>query len=245
MVHDAAAQGFERNAQTYKKVRPSYHPKLIARIAGLCGEGLVADIGAGTGIFTAQLVDVGVRVVPIEPVEAMRSALATALPEVSVLPGTSENTLLGDHSVDVVIAAQAFHWFDPLPTMDELARVLQPGGQLICAWNVRDEDVPWVAKYTEVVDCYAKDAPRYRSMAWRRAIEADSRFTFVEEWGIDNPQPSSSEGAIDRALSTSFIAALPHNEQLRVAEQIRSVVAGLGDEFDYPYRSEMQVWQKH
>ncbi len=53
-------------------------------------------------------------------------------------------------------------------------------------------------------------------------------------WGIENPQLSSSEGAVDRALSTSFIAALAHNEQRRVAEQIRSVVAGLGDEFDYP-----------
>jgi hypothetical protein len=65
----------------------------------------------------------------------------------------------------------------------------------------------------------------------------------VEEWGIDNPKPSSPQLAVDRALSTSFIAALEPDEQLRVAERIRAIVAPFGERFDYPYRSEMQVWK--
>ena len=126
---------------------------------------------------------------------------------------------------------------------DAYARVLRVGGELICVWNVRDQDVDWVAKYTEVVDAYANDTPRYRDFTWRRAIDAAARFAFVEEWGIDNPQTSSPRLAVDRALSTSFIAALEPSEQLLVAERIRAIVVELGEHFDYPYRSEMQVWK--
>jgi hypothetical protein len=100
-----------------------------------------------------------------------------------------------------------------------------------------------VAKCTEVIDFYAKDTPRYRDFTWRRGIEADTRFGFVDELGINKPQPSSPQLAVDRALSTSFIAALQPAEQQLVAERIQPIVAFLGERFDYPYRSEMQVWK--
>jgi SAM-dependent methyltransferase len=258
MVHEAAATGFERRADAYLRGRPAYHPQLVARVAarifdavrldgmvadGLVVDGLVVDVGAGTGIFTAQLLELGVKAIAVEPVAAMRAALSEALPTVEVFDGTAESLPFDAGSVHTLLVAQAFHWFDPKPTLNEMARVLRPGGELICVWNVRDENVDWVVKYTEVVDAYAKDTPRYRDFAWRKAIEADERFTFVEEWGIDNPQPSSPQLAIDRALSTSFIAALEPTEQLLIANRIRVIVASLGEHFDYPYRSEMQVWK--
>jgi SAM-dependent methyltransferase len=268
MVHEAAATGFERKADSYSRGRPAYHPELVARVVarvvegvmmdgmvadktvademvvhGLVVHGLVVDVGAGTGIFTAQLLERGVKAVAVEPVAAMRAALSKALPTIEVLDGTAESLPFDAGSVDTLLVAQAFHWFDPKPTLNEMARVLRSGGELICVWNVRDENVDWVAKYTEVVDAYAKDTPRYRDFAWRKAIEADGRFAFVEEWGIENPQPSGPQLAVDRALSTSFIAALEPTEQLLVANRIRTIVASLGEHFDYPYRSEMQVWK--
>jgi SAM-dependent methyltransferase len=243
VVHQAAATGFEREAGAYTRGRPAYHPELVARVAARCVEGVVVDVGAGTGIFTAQLFSLGVKAFAVEPVAAMRAALAEALPTIETFDGTAEALPFESASVDVLIVAQAFHWFDPQPTLGEMERVLRVGGELICVWNVRDEDVDWVAKYTEVIDTYAKDTPRYRDFTWRRAIDADPRFDFVEEWGIDNPQPSSPQLAVDRALSTSFIAALEPSEQLLIAEKIRAIVVPLGERFDYPYRSEMQVWK--
>jgi SAM-dependent methyltransferase len=231
MVHEAAATGFERRADAYSRGRPAYHPQLVARVAarifdavmvdGMVADGLVVDVGAGTGIFTAQLLELGVKAIAVEPVAAMRAALSEALPTVEVFDGTAESLPFDARSVHTLLVAQAFHWFDPKPTLHEMARVLRPGGELICVWNVRDENVDWVAKYTEVVDAYANDTPRYR----------------------DNPQPSSPQLAVDRALSTSFIAALEPTEQLLIANRITVIVASLGEHFDYPYRSEMQVWK--
>jgi ubiquinone/menaquinone biosynthesis C-methylase UbiE len=152
MVHEAAATGFERKADAYSRGRPAYHPELVSRVVARCGDGVVVDVGAGTGIFTAQLLSLGVKAVAVEPVAAMRAALSEALPTIETFDGTAESLPFDSGSIATLIVAQAFHWFDPEQTLHEMARVLRPGGELICVWNVRDENVDWVAKYTEVVD---------------------------------------------------------------------------------------------
>lgn len=95
------------------------------------------EIGAGTGIFTGQLVDRGVAVLVVEPVAAMGQQLRERLPDVEVRSGTAEDLPLEDASVDVVVAAQAFHWFDYGAALTEIYRVLRPGGQLVTVWNVK------------------------------------------------------------------------------------------------------------
>ncbi|MEZ5341437.1 MAG: hypothetical protein R2706_08310 [Acidimicrobiales bacterium] len=73
MVHQAAADGYRQQASTYADARPSYHPALVDRVVELVGDGVVVDLGAGTGIFTAQLVNAGITPLAIEPVGAMRA----------------------------------------------------------------------------------------------------------------------------------------------------------------------------
>ncbi|MFW2332903.1 class I SAM-dependent methyltransferase [Ilumatobacter sp.] len=139
MVHDAARSGYDRQADVYASVRPSCHPALIERFIEKYARGVVADVGAGTGIFTSQLVDAGCAPIAIEPVASMRNSITAAHPQVTVIDGTAENTGLDDNSVDTVVAAQAFHWFDPDAAPTEIERILRPGGFLVCVWNVRDE----------------------------------------------------------------------------------------------------------
>jgi ubiquinone/menaquinone biosynthesis C-methylase UbiE len=243
LVHESANSGYSRNANVYNSGRPTYHPDLARRVVDRYGGGVVVELGAGTGIFTRQIVDLGASVIAIEPVVSMRSALVEAVPEADVRLGAAEDIPLGDHSADTIVASQSFHWFNYRDALDEIHRVIKPGGHLVTVWNVRDESVDWVASYTKIVDTYVGDTPRHRNMGWRRAINSDARFGSVDEWRIDNPYPTTPDGVIKRALSTSFIGAQPDSVQDDVAGEIRALVEPLGEQFDYPYTSQLQAWR--
>ncbi len=245
VVHESASTGYDRHSDVYATVRPTYHDRLVERFVERFGRGEVAEIGAGSGIFTSQLSNSGCIPIAVEPVEAMRRKLLEANPTARIQDGTAEQTGLAANSVDTVVAAQAFHWFDHEKALEEIDRILRPGGHLVCVWNVRDESIPWVAAYTEVVDRHAKSTPRYRTMDWRRAIDGDARFEAVDEWHIDNPVPTTPDGVVARALSTSFIAALDDVTQATVLDEIRSIADEVGSKFVYPYRSELQAWIKN
>jgi SAM-dependent methyltransferase len=257
-VNNTAEVGYNNQAGAYPRGRPAYHPAVVERAAALhrtlpTSGLLLVELGAGTGIFTAQLVehvlaDDELVVTAVEPVAAMRSALSEALPDVAVVSGTAEQTGLPDHCAATVIASQSFHWFnhgDLRPNaLDEIARILVPGGHLITVWNVRDNTVDWVRAYTEVVDRHAGDTPRHHTMAWRRAIDGDHRFDNVEDVSFDNPSATSPQGVLDRVMSTSFIAALAPEEAATVQADIAAIVEPLGTTFDYPYVSELQAWRR-
>ncbi len=133
----APTSRFANRAEDYKKFRPTYPAAAIdAVIEGLAEARTLtaADIGAGTGISSRLLADRGVRVIAIEPNAAMREA-AEPHPLVQWREGTAERTGLGDHAVDLVVCAQAFHWFEPVAAVREFGRVLKRGGRLALMWN--------------------------------------------------------------------------------------------------------------
>lgn len=127
---------FTARAQDYARYRPGYPPEVIAWLRERCGLGpgtCVADVGAGTGLFTRQLLAAGAEVTGIEPNAAMRAQSGLPLRE-----GRAEATGLPDASCDLVTAAQAYHWFEPEATRAEFRRILRPGGWAVLLWNWRD-----------------------------------------------------------------------------------------------------------
>ena len=242
-MHESASSGYRSGADLYRHARPAYSPALIERFVRRFGAGSVVDLGAGTGIFTAQVDRVGVSVVAIEPVAEMRARLAAELPDVEVANGTAEAIPLADGQVDTVVAAQAFHWFTAGPALDEIHRVLRPGGHLVTVWNVRG-DCDWMGEYDAIQKPYEGDTPRHATMRWRAAIEADARFRLVDDWGTDNPLVTTVDGVVARALSTSFVAALPDDERADIAERLRALLRPYGPTITFPYRSELQAWQR-
>ena len=242
-MNKTAASGFSRDTDRYHRSRPPYHSAMVRRVADRFCSGNVVELGAGSGIFTRQIVDQGISVIAIEPVLGMRNALAQFVPEADIRVGAAETIPLDESTVDNVLAAQSFHWFNYREALDEIYRVLRVGGHLVTVWNIQDETVPWVAEISNVLQAYARDTPRHRNMAWRRTINSDARFGSVDEWRTSNKFPTNMEGVVDRALSTSYVASLPNDKQADVAEAVSQIVAPLGPRFDYPYVSQLQAWR--
>lgn len=139
---------FSPKVADYVAARPDYPAALFdaLRERGLMFEGVrVADIGAGTGLLTRQLLDRGARVTAIEPNDAMRAACDAALQgraAYASVAGTAEATGLPAGSVDLVTAAQAFHWFEADAARREFLRILTPTGQVALIWNDRHKPDP-------------------------------------------------------------------------------------------------------
>jgi SAM-dependent methyltransferase len=138
-------------AAAYDRLRPGY-PDAALRWALGDRPSRVVDLGAGTGILSRALVDLGHEVLPVEPDAGMRAQLEAASPGLRALAGAAERIPLPDGGAGAVVAGQAYHWFDPEPTHAEVARVLRPGGVFALLWNRRDEAVPWVAALSTITD---------------------------------------------------------------------------------------------
>jgi ubiquinone/menaquinone biosynthesis C-methylase UbiE len=144
------ARSFGSVAEVYERARPIYPDDAVRWLAGT-GPHDVVDLGAGTGKLTRSLVALGHRVTAVEPSVEMLEQLRSAVPDAVAVEGSAESIPLAEASADVVTAAQAFHWFDQLVALREIARVLRPGGRIALVWNARDDRVEWVAELTETV----------------------------------------------------------------------------------------------
>jgi SAM-dependent methyltransferase len=144
------ARSFGGVADAYDRGRPSY-PREAA--VWLTSEQplSVLELGAGTGKLTEQLVALGHDVHATDPDPKMLAVLEKHLPEVRVSQATAEEIPAGDSSYDVVVSAQAFHWFDHDKALPEIARVLRPRGRLSLVWNQRDERIPWVKRLGRII----------------------------------------------------------------------------------------------
>ena len=228
-VHAAAQQGYEKEAQAYARGRPDYPAPLsgwLAQSLGLAPGQQVADVGAGTGKFTALLAATGAAVVAVEPVAAMRAKIeALGLPGVRAMEGMAQALPLPHGSLDAVVCAQAFHWFASREALDAFHRVLRPGGRLGLVWNVRDESVDWVAELTTIVTPYEGDAPRFYKGDWKKPFPHPGFSPLVETRLPHEHVGPPGQVIIDRFMSVSFIAALPDAERAHVRAQIDALIA--------------------
>jgi SAM-dependent methyltransferase len=146
-------------AELYAKHRPAYPAEALDYLAsrgGWTAETLVVDVGCGTGIASRLLAQRGVQVVGVEPNADMRAqAEAEDACSRAVRPsyrdGRAEATGLPGACADAVVAAQAFHWFEPEAALREFHRILKPRGWTGLLWNLRDETDPFTAAYGEVI----------------------------------------------------------------------------------------------
>jgi ubiquinone/menaquinone biosynthesis C-methylase UbiE len=156
-VNDAA--GYERRdpalsfgsvADAYDRGRPSYPLEAAAWLTGRTPS-TVVELGAGTGKFTDRLLELRHDVLATDPSDEMLGHLRLRHPDLRVATAPAEAVPVATRSVDTVVAAQAFHWFDADAALREAARMLKPEGRIGLVWNQRDERIPWVRKLGAII----------------------------------------------------------------------------------------------
>ncbi len=202
---------FSSRVDDYVKYRPSYPAAAIDLLRRRCGlrPGLrVADLGSGTGILSALLLEAGARVTAVEPNAEMRAAaehLLGAREGFLSVAGTAEQSTLAAGSVALVVAGQAFHWFDAARARAEVLRILVPGGWAALLWNEPPEEpTPFMADYDALLRRYA---PEYERVLGLRARAPQMRQFFgrePERAVFANQQLFGFEGLKGRLMSSSY-----------------------------------------
>lgn len=215
MERTSSTDRFSSRVENYIRFRPSY-PEAVLDILreeiGLTRIWTIVDVGSGTGISAELLLKNGNEVFAVEPNGLMRAAgerLLAGYPKFHSINGAAEATTLPEGSVDAVVAAQAFHWFDPQKFGWECRRILKPKGWAILLWNARRLDAThFLRDYEQLLKKYGTDYAQVRHEnvdqsrldlcygpgKWRKRM-------------IDNEQRLTLDGLRGRVLSSSYVPA--------------------------------------
>jgi SAM-dependent methyltransferase len=214
MSNPSPEQRFSNRVENYIRYRPSYPLELIhllEREAKLTPESVITDIGSGTGIFSGLLLKSGYQVIGIEPNQAMREAaeqLLATYPRFRSVSGSAQQTTLPDASADLIVSAQAYHWFDTPEARAEFRRILKPGGKIALIWNERHLDsTPFLRDYEAMLREFGTD---YAEIRHENIGPGSLKLVFPEGYEIHtfpNSQHFDYQGLEGRLLSSSYTPA--------------------------------------
>jgi len=242
-----ATSRFSDRVENYVRCRPGY-PSDVLRVlendCALAPQHVIADVASGTGIWTRMLLENGNKVFGIEPNAEMRQAgerLLAGFPQFTSIAGTAEATMLPDHSVDFVTAAQAAHWFNRQPARAEFRRILKRGGWLGLLWNERLTDAnAFLREYEELLLTYATD---YEDVRHERTTDAVNEFfdpAAFQERRFSMRQEFDYDGLEGRLLSSSYAPGPGHPNHAPMLRELRRIFDGHNSAgrvaFDYKTR---------
>lgn len=215
MSAPSPTERFSNRVENYVRYRPTYPAAvldILHREIGLAPEWSLADVGSGTGISAELFLKHGNKVFAVEPNGPMRAAaerLLASYRKFHSIDGTAEATTLRDRSVDAVIAAQAFHWFDHVKTGVECRRILKADRWAVLLWNTRRIDsTPFLRDYERLLKKYGTDYAQVR----HENVDQSRLDPFygAGNWrkrNVDNEQRFTLDGLRGRALSSSYVPA--------------------------------------
>lgn len=254
MPKDNATTRFSDRVADYVKYRPHYPAEILDLLADRCGltpESVIADIGSGTGILTKLFLENGNPVIGVEPNKDMREAGETYLAEYArftSIDGTAEVTRLPKHAIDIVLAGQAFHWFNQAKTRAEFMRILKQGPQLqdngwvVLIWNDRRIDsTPFLRDYEALLQEFGTD---YNEINHKNVQDKSVFANFFGgdffEAAFDNVQRFDMDGLMGRLHSSSYVPAKDHPNYapmaLRAAEIFNAHAVSGHVAFEYDTR---------
>jgi SAM-dependent methyltransferase len=246
-VTDPTARFSDRVAD-YVKYRPTYPEEAIdaiVRAAGIAPPAAVADVGSGTGISSRPFLERGFHVFCVEPNDAMRAAAEASLasfPGFRSVAGTAERTGLGDASVALAVAAQAFHWFRSDAARAEMLRVVAPPHWVALMWNERLVDTPFLRDYEAALRQHGID---YAEVNHRDTVGRDTIGAFFggayQTSTFPNAQRFDREGLVGRALSSSYVPKKGHPKHEAMMAALDRIAAAHAGRLEFRYLTSVHV----
>jgi ubiquinone/menaquinone biosynthesis C-methylase UbiE len=241
---------FSDRVDNYVKYRPTYPPQVLQYLKDECkltDHSVIADIGAGTGIFTKLLLDKGYEVFAIEPNKPM---LDSAIEQLSgyknfnFINSGAECTELPNASVDLIVCAQSFHWFSNDNTRVEFSRILKLGGKAALIWNNRSTDTDKFAKEYDAL--LQNDSVDYNKVNHQKISDLNFRVFFKDGAytlkSFPNVQIFDEEGLIGRAFSSSYVPPEDTEEGQKFLKLLKALFAKYNDNGKVSFHYQTEIY---
>ena len=221
---------FSEKATDYAVARPDY-PAALFELLRKCRAPnqnvVVADIGAGTGLLTEGLLKSGYQVVAVEPNAEMRQLSDSRFGKIvgyRSADGFAESIPLEPASVDLITAAQAFHWFEVERARIEFLRVLKEQGQVALIWNDRVLEDPLHVALDEVFSEFG-GAKRSALVAHEDRPDVPRFFGATEPKQFSWPHEHhlEREGLLSLVFSRSYIPGRNSANAPQVANRVSEI----------------------
>lgn len=224
--------------------RPGYAREALVScpvIEGLEEGARVCDVGAGTGHLTSSWLQLRFRVVAVEPNRDMRRAGRARLSgsgDVGWLSGYAESLPVASGAFDLVSFGSSLNVTLADRALSEAARVVRPGGGLVCAWNHRQLDDLVQRQIQRVIEMAVPGFSHgTRRSAWEPRIAESGWFENVSR---------TERAFVARTTKTAWLEAWKTHLSLarqagegfaKVLADIGRVLddAGAGEEIGVPY----------
>lgn len=237
-------QRFSNRVDNYVKYRPSYPTEIISFLEkeiGFNKNFIIADIGSGTGILSEIFLKNGNVVFGVEPNAPMRNKGEKLLMNnhsFKSIDGTAEQTTLQNASVNLITAAQAFHWFDIKKTKQEFKRILKRNGFCCLIWNERLINSEFSKAYEQLLKDYSTDYTKvdHRNIDDKK-IEAFFLPNKIIQQSFSNKQIFDFEGLKGRLLSSSYTPDENHPKHNAMIQSLMNIYSSFNQnnqvQFDY------------
>ncbi|XP_005089253.1 uncharacterized methyltransferase C25B8.09 [Aplysia californica] len=263
-----AAVGFKTGADNYEKGRPSYTAEAVdyvvsevAAVAKSRPESTgttkynVVELGAGTGKLTEVLckkLPESCRYLALEPSQEFHDTMAAKNLGVDTVVGDAGAIPVEDGSAENVVCAQSFHWFADKEYLEEIRRVLVPGGRLMIVMNWKLFERDWMKPiYEQRKKVYARTGSSLKflinSKQWQRDIKDSPLFSFKEHLSLPGIEfRGDVEKILQNLTTTSAYNMLPKEEQEAYLNELRQILRswpGLDlNDLSIPFSSEIYTY---
>jgi SAM-dependent methyltransferase len=240
------AEGFGADAGRYDRARPTYPADLVDRIIAASPGRDVLDVGCGTGISSRLFQAAGCRVLGVDPDPRMAGLARQGGTATEV--AKFEDWDPAGRAFDAVIAAQAWHWVDPVAGAARAAAALRPGGRLAVFWNAFEPPVGLREAFGAVYQRVLPDSPfggfwkrpaldAYRTGCERAAdgMRRAGGFGAAQEWLSRWERPYTRDEWLDLVPTTGGFTRMPEPAQAEILAGMGAAVDAAGGAFTMCY----------